>query len=738
MSLLKYNFYKIPKNDLPTHKVPTSKEQTATSTIKSNIDLSTSSTISVTKSTDYIDNNSYPDCWDSKQIHYFTETYPWMYFKEKKIGCTFCRDVNLNLLKQTGSHIATEWSNAEISPTGLNLKNKQTNLRKKISKHKLSISHLNAQKIVDESKKKKMDEKLSEMVLSESNQTQKIFRTAYLISKNQRPYTDMPKLVDLQVINGVDLGRILQTNVSCIQIIDHIAFEMRKKLAKCITENETKLCILVDESTTLSKKSMLVVCLRCAIGELGEINTFFFDIVELNNTSAISVKGSMLQALEKYGINFEFLKKNLIAFVSDGASNMLGRKSGVGTLLKNDFPNIITWHCCNHRLELAVNDTLKEVSGLNHFQSFIEKLYATYHMSPKNTSELRECAASLEKQLLTIGKIFTIRWVASSQSTVKAVWNNYEALFKHFSYASTDTCRDSRERAKYNGLKNILTSNNFVHNLGVLYDALIELSDLSIQLQKRDMTLPAAYKSVQRTIRVLESMASIPGPKSQEVISACENKEFKNIQIYSKTSVIKVQMGQFFTSLSNNIKQRLMTTQASNVSSREVNNEYQVNFKNLIEDLEVLSPENWPDNMDIQYGDESIRRLSQVFQIDQVLSVRGFREYKENKKVNIDIKPLMTVINSIAISSSECERTFSSMNVIVSPIRSTLTSNHLSSLIFIHCVGPPLEKFDPKSFVKSWIMRGKRSATETNCLKRAKKDENESNPYNSIWNCLNV
>lgn len=154
MSLLKYNFSKTPKKGKPTHKVPTSKEQTATSTIKSNIDLSTSSTTPVTKSTDYIDNNSYPDCWDSKQIHYFTETYPWTYFKEKQIGCTFCRDVNLNLLKQTGSHIATEWSNAEISPTGLSLKNKQTNLRKKISKHKLSISHLNAQKVVDESKKK--------------------------------------------------------------------------------------------------------------------------------------------------------------------------------------------------------------------------------------------------------------------------------------------------------------------------------------------------------------------------------------------------------------------------------------------------------------------------------------------------------------------------------------------------------------------------------------------------------
>lgn len=104
----------------------------------------------------------------------------------------------------------------------------------------------------------------------------------------------------------------------------------------------------------------------------------------------------------------------------------------------------------------------------------------------------------------------------------------------------------------------------------------MEPSDLSIQLQKRDMTLPSAHKCVLRTIRVLDSMASTHGPKSQEVISACENKEFKNIQIYSKSSVIKIQLGQFFTSLSNNMKQRLMNTQACNVLSREVNIEYEV------------------------------------------------------------------------------------------------------------------------------------------------------------------
>lgn len=95
-------------------------------------------------------------------------------------------------------------------------------------------------------------------------------------------------------------------------------------------------------------------------------------------------------------------------------------------------------------------------------------------------------------------------------------------------------------------------------------------------------------------------MANIHGPKSQEVISACDKNEFKGVLLGSKSSVVQIYLGQFFSSLSNNMEQRLMTTQASNVSSIEENNEFQVHFKNLIEDLEVLSPENWSDNMNIQ------------------------------------------------------------------------------------------------------------------------------------------
>jgi len=76
------------------------------------------------------------------------------------------------------------------------------------------------------------------------------------------------------------------------------------------------------------------------------------------------------------------------------------------------------------------------------------------------------CATSLEQKLLHIGKIFTIRWVASSEKTLKAVWNNYVALYNHFTNASNDTKRESKERSKYTGLRRILTAVEFVINLG--------------------------------------------------------------------------------------------------------------------------------------------------------------------------------------------------------------------------------------------------------------------------------
>jgi hypothetical protein len=49
--------------------------------------------------------------------------------------------------------------------------------------------------------------------------------------------------------------------------------------------------------------------------------------------------------LRELGFHYNFLEENLLAIATDRAAVMLGRKKGVVTLLKSQFPKILFWHC---------------------------------------------------------------------------------------------------------------------------------------------------------------------------------------------------------------------------------------------------------------------------------------------------------------------------------------------------------------------------------------------------------
>jgi hypothetical protein len=166
--------------------------------------------------------------------------------------------------------------------------------------------HLKIEQMIDQSMLEVISNHLQNFSIIDNALTEKIFRTAYFIAKNQRPYTDMPKLVDLHINNGLEMGRILQTDKTCSNIIDHISSKMRKNFCKDIVDNGRKLCIIMIESTTISNKTMLVICLRAAIAHEEDIITFFFDIIELQNTSAGMIYAAIIDDLSKYGINHEY------------------------------------------------------------------------------------------------------------------------------------------------------------------------------------------------------------------------------------------------------------------------------------------------------------------------------------------------------------------------------------------------------------------------------------------------
>ena len=89
------------------------------------------------------------------------------------------------------------------------------------------------------------------------------------------------------------------------------------------------------------------------------------DLIELQKGTASAITEALLSCLFQYGFNDVYLKQNFISFTSDGISVKMGKKSGVAKKLMEKYPDIIVWHCLNHRLQLSVGDAVSEVVGVN-------------------------------------------------------------------------------------------------------------------------------------------------------------------------------------------------------------------------------------------------------------------------------------------------------------------------------------------------------------------------------------
>ncbi|XP_065675613.1 E3 SUMO-protein ligase KIAA1586-like [Hydra vulgaris] len=340
-----------------------------------------------------------------------------------------------------------------------------------------------------------------------------IFRTAYKVAKGNQSFNNFEMEIDLQEINGVEMGRILHSTNACINIVNHIGNEMRKKIIAKVIKSK----------------------------------------MELESVTAKGVFVALLECLHSYGMKDEYLKNYLVSVACDGAAVMLGCKSGVFKLITEKFLFVIVWHCANHRLELS---------------------------------------------LLKIGRISNTRWVSSSFRSVFAVWENYEALVKHFEEAMVDPTRDKNKKSTYAGLKKKITSTEFLMDLGLMCDALQELSELSLDLQERNIDL---YKA------------------NQKIKALVQHRKFHGVLLHNKNSKNNsaINPNAFYIKLKESIEKRLL-------ADKDLE---------LAQWARILDQNHWPDNINNQvtFRETEIINLSLRLQLNEREMIRGFREYLAGK-----------------------------------------------------------------------------------------------------------
>ena len=420
----------------------------------------------------------------------------------------------------------------------------------------------------------------------------------------------------------------------------------------------------------------------------------------------------------------------MVGACADRASTMIGKKSGVLTKLKEMFPNILLWHCMCHHIELAVGDSVRSTNQINHVQVFLDKLYTVYNQ-PKAQRELAECASSLDIEIKKIGRVLGVRWVASSFRALDAIWENYPALVQH---AEAVSCSTSPHKLTYKGMLKVLQSPQFLHSLAVLRDSLKEVSILSEALQKENCSLPMAYARVNSLVKALKAQKEqVVGPSFKEFEEREIDDEFKGVKLVSKG--VYLDRSRFLQALIDNMQSRLEGTVASGTRHESD----RANLQQLMVQIDVLHPLKWPSGVDAPWveGEARLRQLCERFNVpftNKILTdFRDFIEAPDQTDIPESIKFLKSIVSTLPVSSSDCERGFSAMNNICTQSRNKLSVPHMSELVFISLVGPPLEEFNPEAFVQVWLKKH-RSADDTRS--KVAQLPIDSQRYKPIWKLL--
>ena len=615
-------------------------------------------------------------------------------------------------------HVSLEWKNCNITASGRDKAIQQASLRKKMREHFSSKSHSICLSQLQDHAADQITKCMDALNHKHIESTCRVFNTVYSLAKRSRPFSDIEDEVELQIKNGVDMGVGLHSRKTTVKIVDHIAKEIKSELFAKIIEQNKKNCVIIDEASTISSKSVLVIFVKVEDEELSPI--IFLDLVELESQGAEQIYNTMLDSLNSAGFNNEYLKQNLIGFCSDGASVMLGRNSGVGTRLQSNFFNIVIWHCLNHRLQLVLDDSVDDIKQVNHLKIFLDKIYTIFHKSNKNQTELFNISEELGQQILKIGRVLGPRWASCSLRSAVAVWRAYPALYTYFSSST-----------KYSGMAARLCNKNFLKDLALMIDILNEMSLLSNALQARGTTLFRGENLIKRSIKAFELLKDNIGTYEKEIDERVASDAFREIQFTENHRFVSLPRQKLLEAIIENMKKRLIADDHVKATSNEQ--------ENFLELFNLLDQNTWNvEEVLVPWvaAEKKLGRLNEF--LHHKVTVNDFRDFVENvlsSNVHIpqSVKRAKNIIDTIAISSAEAERGFSLMNIIYTDKRSRLLVKNVANLMVINLIGLPLDLWDPTHVVKIWLR--KNHSADDNRVKTKKTKDYDPNQL-AIWKYL--
>ena len=344
-----------------------------------------------------------------------------------------------------------------------------------------------------------------------------MIRTVYASVRMNAPFSAHSTLVNLQKLNGLDLGHRLDNRHDSAEMTMTISRNMHSQLMSYLRESDAEgIGILIDESTDNKNRNFLVVLFQ--IIEKGQPVVVFYKLVHLtHDASAQALKEAMLVSWREDNI-YDFMKDRLVGVGTDGASTLTGRISGLCQLMKQWATNdlVCVW-CMAHRLALAGRWGIKELDYFLHLETVVNSIYNFYqNKAHKRKSYLYATAREAGVFLYEPSRVFETRWVDSERQSFIKTKKNWPVLVQDLAKIFIDPGFRLPDREKAAGIRSELVTPNFLLALHFSIDILDRLSEFSLKLQYSNGLIFDKYRKVHALVDELDGMNGGDGRNLQK------------------------------------------------------------------------------------------------------------------------------------------------------------------------------------------------------------------------------
>ena len=422
---------------------------------------------------------------------------------------------------------------------------------------------------------------------------------------------------------------------------------------------------------------------------------------------------------------------------------MTGKKTGVGVLMKSKFsPFSVQTHCIAHRLNLAVTDSIKKIEPLCKFRTNFNSLYNFMIGSRNRVDKLKRIQQFFGEPELSIKESHSIRWLGL-KNAVEAVYESYSSVLATLSNFAAEKMPQAEGLLKYfSEYKTVLL-------VSFILDVHDILAVLCQQLQKKNLHFSEIQPLMKGTLSKLSHLETVQGTAEKAMRDCIELRDEEE----TRCAYLN---GEKLRKFSINIENELSNLKSNYLSSlqKNIRHRFRKEDSEIFKDFSLLLEPGVVNTVSNEESEAALEAIGNFYSAKEVTIVHGSMEegtreekheinqlldnellkqewpilkgmisgsYKNlspqdlcNRVIQLhqemmpEFAKLCKIALCIAVTSVECERSFSAQNRIKNRYRCSLKTENLQYLLNIQMNSASLSDYDPTNAVRLWVTKKKR------------------------------